>query len=48
MATAATNPVQSREAPVAGAALRRIIDEVAVPVDVVASGYNRTYNRHNR
>lgn len=28
--------------------LRRLVAEVTAPEPVRASGYNRTYNRHNR
>ncbi len=48
MKAAISDTAPNRPAPIVGEALRRLISEVAAPSDIVASGYNRTYNRHNR
>jgi hypothetical protein len=45
---AARDDVTEIDAPVASAALARLLDEVRGGDHEVARGYNRTYNRHNR
>ena len=48
MKTDANQQVLKASVPPTGVALRRVIEEIATPDVVAMSGYNRTYNRHNR
>ena len=48
MKITANKPVLNSALPFKGVALRRLIEEVTTPDAIAVSGYNRTYNRHNR